>query len=371
MKPTVMHLVTTLDMGGAERLSLAIIQKNKEHFHGIVASLYGTDGDLARCADAMEIQSMGLNASGGRLKSIITLYKALRKHNVSLLHVQAGYLLLFAFPAAKLAGVRLIYTEHALHSIQKYVNIRRGIRFFAPFIQGISCVNEEIKNFFVNTLQVSSSKVEVIENGVDTTLFSPSGEKAQLSWQAHPSEDLFVFGTVARLTEAKDHPNLLTAFSLLEKKYPQIRLLMVGDGEERERTEKLIKELQLNDKVHITGKALDIPERLRSMQVFVMSSQREGLPVAILEAMACGLPIISTDVGSIASLDDKGSRISLVPPQDAHALAHAMEELIINPRKKQSLAEQGRAYILAEKSDINMAKAYLAMYKQGGLACPS
>ncbi len=381
MKPVVMHLVTTLNMGGAERLSLAVIQKNKEHFNGIIASLYGVDGDLALCAKSMDIPSVGLDAKGGRIKSIYLLYKALRKYKVDLLHVQAGYLLLFAFPAAKLANIRLVYTEHALHSIQKYSNIRKGIQWFSPFMQGISCVNHVIKDYFVNNLRLKSTKVQVIENGVDTTLFSPTGTKAILPWQSSEQtppkgaeENLFIFGSVARLTEAKDHPNLLQAFALVNTKYPYTRLVIVGDGEERQNTQKCIADLGLEDCVHITGKKLNIAEYLRSMDSFVMSSQREGLPVAILEAMACALPVISTDVGSIATLngqDETQKRLELVPAKNSKALATAMEEILINTLKTHELAQRAHQFILTEKADTTMAKAYLKLYKEGGLTCPS
>ncbi len=373
MKPVVMHLVTSLNMGGAERLCLSIIDKNKNNFDGIIASLYGTEGDLARCAESMNITSFGLNASGGRIKTIYTLYKALLKHDVSLLHVQAGYLLLFAFFAAKLAGVKLVYTEHALNSIKKYSNIRRGIRFFAPYMQGISCVNEEIKEYFITKLHIPADKVKIIENGVDSSLFSALGDKAELPWhnESEENEKYFVFGTVGRLTEAKDHPNLIKAFSLLEKKYPQLRLLIVGDGEERKTTKELISSLKLEDKVHMAGNALDIPERLRSMDTFVLSSQREGLPVAILEAMSCKIAVISTDVGGISALNDKSSakRIMLVPPKNPEALASAMEDLFLNKEKRQELAQNGLSYILAERSDTIMAKQYYNLYNAGGLEC--
>ncbi len=372
-KPVVMHLTTNLNMGGAERLSLSVLDKNRENFQGIIAGLYGEKGDLAKLAESMNIKSLALDAKGGRLQTIISLYKALKKHKVELLHVQAGYLLLFAFPAAKLAGIQIVYTEHALHSIQTYPMIRNGIRLFAPFMDGITSVNTVVKKYFVEKLKINSEDVKVIENGVDTSLFSPNGVKAELPWLSNNPDELFVFGTVARLCEAKDHPNMLHAFKIITEKYPQARLLMVGDGEERKNTEKLIQTLELSDKVHITGKALDIPERLRSMQTFVLSSQREGLPMVILEAMACGLPVISTDVGSIASLNiepnNSEGRLLLVPPKNPQNLANAMEELIISEEKREKLSNVGISFIQEEKSDIIMAKSYLDLYKEGGLSC--
>ncbi len=369
MKPVVMQLITSLQMGGAERLALTILGQGQQHFDGIMAGLYGKDGDVASYASSMGLTSLGLGLERvGRLQRIRALYQALRQHNVSLLHVQAGYLLHFAFPAAKLAGVPLIYTEHALHSLRHHRNIRLSVRFSAPFLQGISCVNAEIKDYFTHSLGMPAHKVHHIKSGIDTELFSPHGAQAELPWKQDEGEPLFVFGTVARLTEAKDHPNLLHAFAQVAQKHTHARLLMVGDGEERQATEQLIQQLNLQEKVHITGKCLEVPERLRSMQAFVLSSKREGLPVCILEAMASGLPVVSTDVGGIASLTSKEEeRLLLVPAQNATALATAMETLLQNKELQNKIAHLGHEYIVREKNETTMAEAYFQLYKNGGL----
>ncbi len=371
MKPVVMQLITSLAMGGAERLALSILHQGQkqEHFNGIIAGLYGKDGDVASYASSMGLKSLGLSLEqAGKWQAIRKLCQTLRENKVSLLHVQAGYLLLYAVPAAKMAGIPLIYTEHALHSLRRHSTIRWALRLSAPFLQGISCVNTEIKEYFVQELGIAAQKVHHIESGIDTKLFSPSGTQADLPWKQDEGAGLFIFGTVARLTEAKDHSNLLHAFAKVVQNHAHARLLMVGDGEERQSTEQLIQQLNLQEKVHITGKCLQVPERLRSMHAFVLSSKREGLPVCILEAMATGLPVISTDVGGISSLTSKDEeRLLLVPAQNATALAKAMETLLQNKELQSKVAQLGHEYIVREKNETTMAEAYFQLYKNGGL----
>lgn len=370
MKPVVMQLLMTLHMGGAERLATSILAKGKEHFSGIVAGLYQEPGKLAQYATSLGLASVAIGAgNSGKLGTILQIYRALQQYKVNLLHVQAGYMLHFAFPAAKMAGIPVVYTEHALHSLQRYRKIRLSVRLMAPWLQGIACVNDEVAHYFENELGISPKRIQVIANGVDADYFSPAAPPATLPWNNCPDARCFVFGTVARLTDAKDHPNLLRAFSIVSQRHPQARLLLVGDGEERVQTEALVQTLGLENKVHITGICLDIPEHLTSMDVFVLSSKREGMPMALLEAMACGLPTISTAAGGIPKLNKDKEHVLLVPTEDSEALARAMEDLLLNEQKRQILAESGRSYVLATKTDRVMAEAYYQMYLKGGLKC--
>lgn len=370
MKPVVMQLLVTLHMGGAERLAASILEKGKKHFSGIIAGLYQEPGALAQYAASLGLPSVAIRAdNSGKVGAILRIYRALRQHKVKLLHVQAGYMLHLAFPAAKMAGIPVVYTEHALHSLQRYRKNRLSVRLIAPWLQGIACVNDEVAHYFQKELGIAPKRIQVIANGVDADRFSPAVPPAPLPWNNDPGTRCFVFGTVARLTDAKDHPTLLRAFSIVSQRHPQTRLLLVGDGEERARTEALVQTLGLENTVHITGICLGIPERLTSMDVFLLSSKREGLPMALLEAMACGLPTISTAAGGIPKLNKDNEHVLLVPTENPEALAQAMEELLLHEQKRQTLAESGRAYVLATKTDQVMADAYYQMYLQGGLEC--
>ncbi len=375
-QPTVLQLITTLNMGGAERLAISILEKEKEHFSGVVGAMYGESGDLAKLAESLHIPTFNLQAgSCGRIQTIWRLYKMLRQHNVDIVHTHAAYLLNFAVPAAKLAGIPVIFTEHSVFDLQEMASLRRTIKWTAPFLDGISCISQPIADYLSKDLGIDARRIHIIENGIDIEQFAPksaTNTAAELPWKEtldpQSQKPLFIFGTVARLCMEKDHPTMLRAFAHVHKKYPETRLLMVGDGAERQKTQNLIDELHLTDFVHITGKSLDIAEKLRSLDIFVMSSQHEGLPMAILEAMACNIPVISTTAGNIAALNDTGEHILLVPIKNPETLAQAMEKMYTNEELRKKFADKAHTFIVQSKSAQIMADAYYTVFKNAGLS---
>ncbi len=374
-KTTVLQLITTLNMGGAERLALSIIEQNKVQFYGIIGAIYGNFGDLATLANSQHIPVFNLQASScGRLRTIWRLYKMLRKHNVDIVHTHAAYLLNFAVPAAKLARIPIVYTAHSTFDLQKMPKLRQTVKLTAPFLDGISCISKPIADYLSNDLRLKYENIHIIENGIDTEQFSPKDDTvttAELPWKyetSYSEKPLFVFGTVARLCMEKDHPTMLRAFALIHAKHPESRLLIVGDGSERAKTEHLIKELQLTEYVHITGKSLNIAERLRSMDVFVMSSEHEGLPMVILEAMSCKVPVISTDAGDIASLNNTDEHLMLVPKKNHNILAEAMEKMYLNNQLRKDFTDRAHHFVTQEKSAQKMTHAYYNLFKTAGLS---
>ncbi len=375
-KSTVLQFVVVSEMGGAERLAISILEKEKEHFSGVVGAMYGEAGDLAKLATSLDIPTFNLQAgSCGRVQAIWRLYKMLRQHEVDLVHTHAAYLLNFAVPAAKLAGIPVVFTEHSVFDLQEIAGLRRTIKLTAPLLDGISCISQPIADYLNSDIGINAQRIHIIENGIDTELFAPknaTNDVDPLPW--HESEDalsqksLFIFGTVARLCMEKDHPTMLRAFALVHAKYPETRLLLVGDGAERQKTQALIDELHLTDFVHITGKSLHIAEKLRSLDIFVMSSEHEGLPMAILEAMACHVPVISTNAGNIAALNDTGEHLMLVPIKNPEALAEAMEKMYINEELRKNYADKAHTFIVRNKSAQSMADAYYTLFKHAGLS---
>ena len=365
-EPCVLQLLVALRPGGAERLALNILEQGKGRFRGLVAGLYHPPGELADMAKALDLPSVALRAeTRSRLAGIFELFKLLRHEKVTLLHIQAAYLLPYALPAAWLARVPIVYTEHASHSLTIMPKLRLFTRCAAPFVRNIVCVSPQLADFF-QTMGMAAKRLTIIPNGVNLTDFTPDGSVQALPWSDTSGEKPFVFGTVGRLTEAKDHAVLLQAFALVNKRHPRARLLLVGDGELRRETEILVNELDLPGKVCLAGSCTDIPACLRAMDVFALSSKREGMPMAVLEAMACGLPVISTDVGNIASLNRSGPHVHLVPAEDVPALAGAMERMMIDRRYRKLLGAKGRQYVLKNYGSRAMAEKYIRLYGTNG-----
>ncbi len=159
-------------------------------------------------------------------------------------------------------------------------------------------------------------------------------------------EEAAVVGTVSSLTPHKGHEYLIQAASLVLDTLPPVKFLIVGDGPLRKRLEEQAKELNIHSSVIFTGKRKDIPEILSLLDVFVLPSHtREGLGIAIIEAMAAERPVVATDIGGIPEVVDDGETGVLVPPEDTEALSKAIITLLQDPPRAKTMGEKGRTRI--------------------------
>lgn len=368
MKPHVMQCVVSLAPGGAESLALTILEKA-----GVQGSVCGLARGTGALIPSIEAQGAPWHVLSSNSPRRFPVWKALsgvlRRERVDVAHVQAGYLLSFVLPAALLAGVRVVYTEHAKHSLDQQPMLRRMVRLCAPFLHAITCVSENLKSFMVERVGIAARRIQVIPNGVDLGRFTHVEQSAQtrgLVPESWGEPDITVFGNVARFSEAKDHPGLLRAFDLVRRKHPGARLLLVGDGETRPGIEALIAELGLGDFVLLTGMRRDVPVLLGLMDVFVLSSMREGMPISVLEAMAAGLPVLTTDVGGIGEVVQDGVTARVVAPLDVPALAGGLAWMLENPAARADMAARGRTLIHGQYGHERMVEQYFKLYADAG-----
>jgi glycosyltransferase involved in cell wall biosynthesis len=209
--------------------------------------------------------------------------------------------------------------------------------------------------------ECAASRLHVIPNGVDLDAFAPdaSARRAVRAELGLP-EDARVVGTVGRVSAEKDHALLVRAMGPLLG--PGVRLVIVGDGAEMPALREAAKPFAAW--VSLTGMRDDIPRVLASFDVFALSSRSEGLPLALLEAMACGLAIVSTDVGGVGEVVEHGAAARLVPPRNEAALRQALEALLTSPDASTEMRVLGaRARARAERYAADrVVDAYLDLY---------
>lgn len=159
---------------------------------------------------------------------------------------------------------------------------------------------------------------------------------------------------IGRLHEQKNQKLLIESFSLIEKKFPEYNLIIYGEGNQRVVLEQLVTKLQLNNRIFLPGSYKDVLERIKGASVFVLSSDFEGMPNALIEAMALGLPVVSTDSpsGGPRELINDGVNGLLTPIQDKNNLAEKIEFLLSNPKKAEMLGEN--AVNIREKLSSNV-----------------
>jgi len=229
--------------------------------------------------------------------------------------------------------------------------LTRGVdRYFA--------VSREIAAELVEHLDWPVEKVEVLYNAVDvehTAVAAPPGLREQLGG----SETRPLVLTPARLNAQKGHDTLLAAIS----EVPEALFLLAGDGPERERLEALAAELGVADRVRFLGRREDIPQLLAASDVFALPSLYEGSSLAVLEAMAAGIPIVSSAIGGTDELIDDGRSGLLVPPGDAAAWAAALRRLLADPRLRRDLAARARERVDAGLRREQNAERVEAAYR--------
>lgn len=364
-KPRVMQLIYTLSHGGAERLALTILDGlrngNGPEASGFVCGAFGDGGPLAEAADALAIPHDSLRFEMGKIRGMRALARAIRENRVDVLHVQSGYLLQLAYLPARITGTRIVYTEHAKHALQNKKRLRRVVQLLGRRTDAVTTVSRNLKDFFVDDLGFDDEAVTVVHNAVDTERFRPEGESER--GRSIPSRPTII-GTVARMTEAKDHGNLLRAFSAVLKRDDDTLLALVGDGETRGDVERMVREYGLSERVLFLGRQERVPEFLRAMDVFVLPSKREGAPISVLEAMACGIPVVATDVGGVGEIIEDGVNGRVVPPQDHEALSDALCWLLDRPETMRRFAVSGPAEVRRRFSREALCRNYRTIYEQ-------
>ena len=188
----------------------------------------------------------------------------------------------------------------------------------------------------------------------------PPGDPPALRHRATPK---IILGTAGRLVELKGIEYLLGAAALLKREFPALRLEIAGSGPHRAKLEEAVAHAGLREHVKFVGWIDDLTALLSRWDVFVMPSH-EGFPVAALDAMAAGLPLVATSVGGIPELIDDGKTGCLVPPCDTEALASRLRLLLSNPEMRQRLGTAAYAHVRDHFSSAQMTASFAQLYDE-------
>lgn len=262
----------------------------------------------------------------------LRLYRYLRKSRVDVLQCHMYHAALPGAIIARLAGVPVVITtEHGKNTWKTWWHHFLERAVITPLVDYRVAVSEDIMRLRIEEDRVPEHKIGVISNAVETDV--P---------QTDPAAKPRVLGALGRLVDAKDYPVLIRATRLLKDQGRDIRVEIAGDGGLRGELEALIAELGLADTVRLRG-IQPAGEFLASIDMFVMSSKREGVPVALLEAMARGLPIVATRVGGIPEVLQQGQDGLLCESDSPEALAESIAVMIDDDTLRVSCARSARS----------------------------
>jgi len=369
-RPLIAHVVYRFDVGGLENGVVNLInQLPRESYRHVVVALTEVT-DFSERIRRDDVAFVALNKRPGQgVRLFPKLFRLFRELQPAVVHTRNLAALEASVPAW-LAGVPVrIHGEHGRDmgdldgTSRKYQRIRR---LYRPFIGHYVALSKDLEQYLGRDVGVESARIAQIYNGVDTARFSPAANgRAPIDGCPFTDEDLWLVGTVGRLQQVKDQVTLAEAFVRAIKRGPanaQMRLVMIGDGPLRARVEKVLDQAGMRELAWLPGARDDVPEILRGLDCFALPSLAEGISNTILEAMACGLPVVATRVGGNPELMEEGMTGRLVPQANAEAMAGALFDYFDDPALARRHGRAGRQLILQRFSLDRMVSDYLSLY---------
>lgn len=275
-------------------------------------------------------------------KNRITIIQAHCAHALSI-----GLLVKLFLPSLILIGVRRVDFSigKSIFSKLKYNNKK---------INSIICISDFIKSVLIKD-GVDRNKLVTIRSGADINKFDAIKPSNNFRRNLGVESDQIMVGTIAAFAGHKDYPNLLRAFALVLENLPNTKLCIVGDGPLKNEIYNLSKELKLQNNIIFSGFVDNVGEYLKTFDIFVLASKKEGLGTSIIDALSVGLPIIATKAGGIPELIKNEGNGILVEPKDSNQLADAIIALIknVDKRKKLSISAQKSAKKFSIEETVN------------------
>lgn len=368
----VVHVLHRFAIGGLENGLVNLLNRlpAERYRHAVVAMTDITS--FRERVQREDVQYIALHKPAGHAVQLYPqLYRLFRRLRPAIVHTRNLAALEAAVPAA-LAGVPVrVHSEHGRDvmdldgSNSRYRWIRR---LYSPCVHRYVALSQDLERYLIEDVGISPWRVAQIYNGVDTRRFAPTGTgRAPIEGSPFNDPDLWVCGTVGRMQAVKDPLTLVRAFIQLLISVPgadaRMRLIVVGDGPLRGEAEALLRDAGASGHVWFTGERADVPALLRGMDCFVLPSLAEGISNTILEAMACGLPVIATAVGGNPELVQDQITGTLVPPANVEALAAALNGYYALPELSRVQGEAGRGRVERRFSLDYMVQRYDSLYK--------
>lgn len=362
---SVMFVIASLEYGGAERQVVEMVRAfDRTKIRPIICSL----SPKVPLADSLPNRSEDLIIEEKKWKYDLTLVwrvaRLMRQHQVNVVH---GFLFdaeIVARLAGRLAGVPVIlgsernadYERPRLHSLL--------LRLTQPVLSGIVANSNAGGAFYARTLSFPVEKVHVVHNGVDVRRFAPDplARQKMRSELKLPAEALVV-GMVASFKTQKRHQDFLTMAARVRDRFPQAWFVLVGEplsdnmqgsGDQHNRIRTLVRELGITDRCFFLGARKDVPTIYNACDLTVLPSSREGTPNVVLESMACGVPVVASEIADNALIIQRGETGQLFPVGDVDQLTNLVNGLLADPMERLRLGQGARKQI---ESDFSLEAA--------------
>lgn len=371
-KLRILHVVDSFDIGGTETQMVQIACRLAQRGHSVtVAPL--------RAGGALEVQ---LRKAGIRIVEfpkrqkllsfqgifqVMRLARFIRREKFDAVHSHDLWSNLMAIPAARMAGAPVILSsQRNMAHIPWYTPFRkRVVRFIHGLANGVIVNSEAIRELLVREFHVPQERVHVLHNGVDLDRFMNARGNRREVLPSISSNGKWILHIANMNSEVKGHDALIKAAGLISSAaIGEVHFILIGDGSLRPGLEDHVREAKLDNCVHFAGRRSDTAELLACGDLFVFPSLAEGLPNAVLEAAAAGLPIVATAVGGIPEIIENDLNGISVPPGDSQALADASLRLLKDRELSDQFGRAAQATVQAKFGFDKLADALTGLYSR-------
>lgn len=369
-KKHVLHLIDSAGLYGAERVILTLLEElRNSEYRGTIGCIRERETEIPAIAE--EAQRIGIPVvyftmrRGLNPVGISQIINFIKENDIRIVHSH-GYKPNIFLGLAFNNKVKTVSTVHGW--AKKAGGIKgkayeffdaQALKKFDSVVAVSKAVVQDLKN-----RGVSEGKIKLIYNGLKTKNDKQVYNVPDIRKKYGIDDNAFVIGSVGRLAKVKGHSYLVEAMPNILEQIEYCQLLIAGEGPERAHLESLIRKYKLRDRVKLPGYIENIDQFLAAIDLFVLPSLTEGLPLVLLEAMAAGKPVVATAAGGILEVVETSDIGFLVPPADPSSLAESIKGIYRSKERMSNMVLRAKSIVRTKYSSDMMARQYLAIYSQ-------
>ena len=363
----ILQLISSSGFFGAENavvnLCKELHQKNIQVYLGIITTKNTYNQEFIDAAHGCGISMLEFNCNSRiDFNTIYNLRKFLKQNNIDIIHCHNYKSNFYGLLASMMLKIKRTATIHNWIKTDYKLKIYSFLdKLIIRKFNTLVVMSEAVKQEIMET-GIKRNKLVFIANGVDIDRFAVNTDTVGLKRQLGIDMTQKIVGSIGRLAQEKGHIYLIKAFKIIISDYPNTKLLIVGNGELIQNLKSQVTSLQLEDKVVFTGMRTDIPEILSIMDIFVLPSLIEAMPMVLLEAMASKKTIIATNVGSVSRIIRNNETGILINPADIDSLAKGIIYFFKNNSDGNTMVNNAYNLVKSTFSANTMAQSYLKLY---------
>lgn len=363
-KIKVLHIIKSLGRGGAEMLlpeTLKLHDQSKFEFHYIYFLPWKDQLVEALRSNGGQVTCLAANNNLQLMMQLQNVVKYIREHNIQLIHAHLPWAGVIARRAGKRTRIPVLYTEH--NKQERYHLATRWMNLFTMNdLAAIIAVSEDVAASIAKHKRKLSIPLHTVLNGVNTDTFKPGTVPSAIRAELGIAHNAPVIGTIAVFRFQKRLEIWLETAAAILQESPQTRFIVVGDGPLKKEIYTKAEQLQLAGKVFFVGLQSEVRPYLAAMDIYMMSSVFEGLPIAMLEAMSYGLPVVTTNAGGIRQVVRHETDGLMSGVDETHKLGEYALQLIRDETRRKQFGNNARHRVIEAFSLTRMVGQLEALY---------